>query len=468
MKRTFKIVMAIALVAMMLVSNVSALVVLENCDEHKYNDANLWGGSYIEAVTADDAPEGTGYITGKPAGGTVQIVKGWDPIDLSEMTDGYFHIDIYVDDAASVTGGQLELCSAGADNEENSWEVATLGLVDGWNKLVLKVNEANIVAGGLDYSNFRNFRFYAFTGNADAIFGVDNLGFGTEDEITIVVDNCDALGEDTGFTGNSIGAEGAYTLGEDGLVYMPDYEADEDGNVLVAVEGAVEDYIKEGKGSLYQWDKATLIINFLTDTPYDLSAYADDGYLMFDIYFSDGYGTSLGGQIELTSGHASDVEEISWSMAELSYIETGWNKVALSLETASTWMDDADLSQIDTFRIYDFVVAGEPVEIRIDNICFGTKAEAIELGYLAAEEEVEETEEVTEEVTEEATEEVTEEVTEEATEEVTEEATEEATEGTDAPAVEEEGSNMGLIIGIIAVVAVVVIVVIVVVAKKKK
>ena len=108
---------------------------------------------------------------------------------------------------------------------------------------------------------------------------------------------------------------------------------------------------------------------------------------MFDLYLSDGYGTSLGGQIELTSSGSCDGEEITWNMAQLSYIDKGWNKVALSFADADAWMNNVDLTQIDTFRIYDFVVAGDYVEMIVDNICVGTYDEAVELGFLTPAEE---------------------------------------------------------------------------------
>ncbi len=463
MKKTLKLFASMMAALMLLTLAASAYTLIDSCDTYQYDTTPRWGGTYVETCT-DDIQEGEGYVIARPAGGVAVLAKGWeDHWDLTEYTDGYFSVMFYTSDAASITSGALEMSSG---TQTSYWDLTGMNIQDGWNQLSVKIATGSLINGGLDFADFTGMRVYAYSSNNDMIIGLDNMGVGMEEaKIDLLVDNCDRAVEESTFTGSSWSAWGAYMYDENGGVYTIDDEE------VIAVEG--EDLIKEGNGSLYAIDKNTVAIAASFTEPYDFTAYPeDDTYLMFWLYLSDGYGTSLGGQIEITSGGAPDVEEISWSMAELSYVQDGWNPVALPLSTASTWMDGSDLSAINSFRLYDFVVAGEEVEIRIDQLGFGTYEDAVELGFIVAEEETEEaTEEATEEVTEEETvldtaietEEVTEEVTEEATEEVTEEET-----APTAAAPEAESSPAMIVIIVVAAIAVIAIIIVLVVVTKKK
>ncbi len=452
MKKSFKL-LAFAIIAAMLMSFASsAYVVLDTCETFQFDNTPKWGGTYVEANVTDEAPEGAGYVYGSVVDGVIVLAKGWEEIDISEYTDGYFIFDLYIEDAASVTSGQVEMYSG---NQITYWSLLDLDIKDGWNTIALKISTGAIQNGGLDFSAFTSIRVFAYTTNTENVLGLDNLCIGkTEDDRSYQIDNCDSALEQSDFTGTSWSADDIALVSELG-----------------------EDAAKEGEASIYRIAKDTLVIGANFITPFDISEYTEDGYLMFWLYMSDGYGTSLAGQIELTSSGAPDVEEISWSMAELSYIETGWNAVALPFASATTWMADTDTTAIDCFRIYDFVVTGEEVEMRIDNLCVGSYDDAVELGFIIPEEETDEdvTEEATEEVTEEATDAESVEETEEAveSEETAETEAESAEESEEAPAgatLSESTMSAGAIAAIIAaaVVVIAVIVIVLIVVKKKK
>ena len=88
-------------------------------------------------------------------------------------------------------------------------------------------------------------------------------------------------------------------------------------------------------------------------TPFDVSAYAESGYLHMWIYIRDA-ANLVGGQIELSSASSGDASEIGWNMAELG-LQTGWNEVYLPFASAVRFdgaTGPVDLSNINYIRIY--------------------------------------------------------------------------------------------------------------------
>lgn len=435
--RIFAIMMIMALIFAL---SANALLVMDNCDKFTANTSSVWSGTNAAVVSEKDDTGRSGYIKATPADGLALLTKNFTATDITK--DTYLFIDIYVSDAASITNGQLELTSSGrADTQESSWEVTSLGLTDGWNSLQLDISGANAVSGGLDPASFNFIRFYSYTSNADSAIGIDNVGFGTDSAASLVIDNCDVLGVKSDFTGNSWVAAGVRTVAADG-----------------------KDAVAEGDGCIYQSDPSTIIIQCSSTVGYDISSYEKDGYLMFWLYTSDSEGTSHTGQIELTSSGSPDSQEITWYVADLSNLQTGWNKIALPISTADK-MSDVDFTKINMFRIYDFTVSADaPVELRVDNLCVGSESEAIEAGFLSKTEAAPET---TAAVTEtETVAETTADTTAKPAQ--TDAATETSAETTDSSSSADEGISTGLIIGIIAAAAVIIVVVAVIVLKKKK
>ena len=363
MKKHISIFLLTLTAVLLLSFGTNAMVVIDNCDKFVLNNISLWGGTHAEAITSDEAPEGSGYIKAIPANGLMILTKAFDNTDVSAYP--YLYLDIYLSDASSVTSGQLEITSSGRpDSEESSWEVPSLKLTDGWNHLKLKISDANAEGGSFNVKNFNTFRIFVYTSNENNVLCADRLGFGTAEECKLVIDNCDKLGEESSVTGNTWIGGGLYTVTEHG-----------------------KDEVPEGEGCIYQTDSATIILQCTSTETFDISEYEEDGYLMFWFYTSDHLGTQFTGQIELTSSGASDVEELTWSMSDIKRkINNGWNKIALPISSAQK-MSDTDLSAINFFRIYDFVISeDDAIEFRVDNVCVGTKDEAIAAGFITEEE----------------------------------------------------------------------------------
>lgn len=66
------------------------------------------------------------------------------PLDLSGYNDGYLHLRVYVDDITRVTGGMIEIASAGhVDEEELYWNLIDYLAQSGWNDLYLPLADAH-------------------------------------------------------------------------------------------------------------------------------------------------------------------------------------------------------------------------------------------------------------------------------------------------------------------------------------
>ncbi len=90
------------------------------------------------------------------------IVSRIEKVDASRYyPNGYLHIRIYTDDAAGISGGQVELSSSGtSDQKETSWNLSDLGLVNGWNELYLPIAAARAEGGDADFSALNYFRLF--------------------------------------------------------------------------------------------------------------------------------------------------------------------------------------------------------------------------------------------------------------------------------------------------------------------
>ncbi len=130
-------------------------VVLQRCDR-----ANLWNGSNAITVDQGDAKEGTGALqfTGD---GTHWFSKQFSQTHTGVDETGYLSLWLYVSDPDAFSGeGSVEISSSGGpDSDEYSWNLASLGLTEGWNNLVLPVSSA-VQLGTPDLDAINYFRVY--------------------------------------------------------------------------------------------------------------------------------------------------------------------------------------------------------------------------------------------------------------------------------------------------------------------
>ncbi len=130
--------------------------------------------------------------------------------------------------------------------------------------------------------------------------------------------------------------------------------------------------LKEGSGSLAftgegtDWFKKVFSqTNVGVDT---------NGFLSFWLYVSELSAFNGGGQVELGSGGAPDIDEYNWPLSTLG-LSNGWNHVKLALNEAGV-LGSPSLDAINYFRLYQPLSA--PVTAKIDLIRF-TSSEIPEL-----------------------------------------------------------------------------------------
>ena len=149
---------------------------VESCD-----DVAGWQSAGALTLDESDCQEGEGAVSTVNGAQGLRLQKTWGRIIApAAMADGHFEFWLYVSNAALVNGSQsqVEISSSGkADANELNWQLPNL--VDGWNKVDLKLTDANAVGGDIDLRNINWFRIY---NNMDATpgsvtFKVDRLRF---------------------------------------------------------------------------------------------------------------------------------------------------------------------------------------------------------------------------------------------------------------------------------------------------
>lgn len=314
-------------------------LMLNNCDSITGWQKPSYGDLYIDTVNKTQG-QGSLKLEVPSSTGTMHFRLHHNPIDISDYT--YLEFDFYIEEPSilqSATDVQIELTSSGVpDLNENNWGkqfINGLSLRSGWNHIRLKLSTSVQVNGGADFSNINFFRFYAV--------GMDNLG----DNVFYRIDNLQ-------FTKLKLS--------------QPDYG-------LISIDTLSKTY---GTSSirLDANPSSNRMVFAVKTIPHDITQY---DFLEFDFFIvnPDDLQYATEGQVELTSSGVSDINEINWDLQMIKdlHLESGWNRICLSISESSGSGGGADLSNINFFRFY---ILGLPnsdtvVSYRIDNIRF-TKA----------------------------------------------------------------------------------------------
>ena len=128
---------------------------LQRCDR-----TNLWTGSNPLSVDSGDKKEGMASLS-FTGSGTDWFAKTFSRVYSGVDGSGYLSLWLYVSDPSAFQGsGQIEITSSGGpDTDEYAWEMASLGLTAGWNKLVLPLSSAT-TSGNPDLNAIDFFRVY--------------------------------------------------------------------------------------------------------------------------------------------------------------------------------------------------------------------------------------------------------------------------------------------------------------------
>ena len=107
-------------------------------------------------------------------------------MDISDyMENGYLHFWFYVEDASTITGGQIELTSGGiCDVQELVWHPTKYIKNDGWNEIILPLNTPDGRFGdAFDPTNANYIRLYLQSNeNTGNMYLLDDLYFARERE----------------------------------------------------------------------------------------------------------------------------------------------------------------------------------------------------------------------------------------------------------------------------------------------
>ncbi len=152
MERTGWIITCVCLI---LFTETQAQIVLQRCDR-----TNLWTGSNPLSVDSGDKKEGMASLS-FTGNGTEWFAKTFSSVYTGVDGSGYLSLWLYVSDPAAFQGsGQIEISSSGGpDTDEYAWDMASLGLTAGWNKLVLPLTSAT-TSGNPDLNAIDFFRVY--------------------------------------------------------------------------------------------------------------------------------------------------------------------------------------------------------------------------------------------------------------------------------------------------------------------
>ncbi|MDR0698661.1 MAG: DUF3823 domain-containing protein [Tannerella sp.] len=142
-----------------------------------------WVGADGPVLDSDNPQEGS-YSVKFHSGGGFIIQKNFDqPIDSKVGLEyGVFQFDLYISDVSVFDwtwSGQIELTSSGnPDSQELHWNFTSeRRLQNGWNKVVLKLSEAEETGGRLDLSAVNFFRIYHLVVNGPVDIKIDNMKF---------------------------------------------------------------------------------------------------------------------------------------------------------------------------------------------------------------------------------------------------------------------------------------------------
>lgn len=132
-------------------------VVIQRCDL-----TTGWQGAKVIVVDNDDKKEGNGSLrTEAQAGESAWFYKSFSGTQTGIPSAGYLSFWLYLSDASKLDGGQIEITSSGApDDQEYNWTFSKDNVVDGWNHMQLQISAAGQTGGGADLDNISFFRIH--------------------------------------------------------------------------------------------------------------------------------------------------------------------------------------------------------------------------------------------------------------------------------------------------------------------
>lgn len=142
-----------------------------------------WAGAEGPVLDPDNPQEGI-YSVKFHSGGAFIIQKNFDqPVDANVgLAYGVLQFNMYISDVSLFNWdwpGQIEITSSGnPDSQELHWNfMSQLRLANGWNKVVLKLSEAEVSGGNIDLKAINFLRIYHLDVQGPVDIKIDNMKF---------------------------------------------------------------------------------------------------------------------------------------------------------------------------------------------------------------------------------------------------------------------------------------------------
>ncbi len=147
----------IAIIALLSESLMDAQLVIQRCDV-----TTGWLGNTAFSIDYSDKQEGKGSLmTQAQTGNFDWFSKTFSYTQTGMDQSGYLSFWLYVSDASSLEGGQIEISSSGGpDSEEYNWLLDKTRVVDGWNHMQLAFASAGISGGSANLDSINFFRIH--------------------------------------------------------------------------------------------------------------------------------------------------------------------------------------------------------------------------------------------------------------------------------------------------------------------
>lgn len=153
----------------------------------KCESTDGWSGPSVPVLDSDNPQEGEYSVKFHSDAGGFVIAKGFTPLDSKvSIEHGILQFNLFISDVSVFNWdfpGQIEITSSGEpDNQELHWNFTSeLRLANGWNKVILKLSEAESSGGDIDLQSITFFRIYQLDSNGPVDLKIDNIKFYNEE-----------------------------------------------------------------------------------------------------------------------------------------------------------------------------------------------------------------------------------------------------------------------------------------------
>ena len=139
--------------------------IIDNCD--------TVSGKYVTngiatklTTTAGEYKEGTGAFYNQTKSNVMMYFTLSNPVDISNYSDGYLHLSVYVDNPNNIKTG-LIVDFGNDDSTFYNWIISSTSLSVGWNELYLDI--ASKITGNVDLKSIDYLRIRQYSGATEAV-----------------------------------------------------------------------------------------------------------------------------------------------------------------------------------------------------------------------------------------------------------------------------------------------------------